>query len=74
MKPIAPALLACALLSSGCQATPRTETLPDPRVPHRLADEAEVLIWVRRPDNTLAKERVRVGPGWWVASSRVVDP
>lgn len=65
-------LLACALLLSSC--LPRTEALPDPSIPHRVADEAAVVVWVRRPDGLLVRETVRLLPGWWVASPQVVGP
>jgi hypothetical protein len=67
------ALAICAMLSSGCSLFPRTETIPDPSIPHRIADESEAVIWVRRPDGTLTRETVRVLPGWWLASPQVVE-
>jgi hypothetical protein len=71
MKLIVPVLAACAMLSSGC--VPRTQTLPDPAIPHRLAAPAEVEVWVRRPDGVLTRERIRAEVGWWLASPQVVE-
>ena len=47
--------------------------IPDPRIPHRIADEGELVIWVRAPDGTVHKTRVRALPGWWIASPEVVE-
>lgn len=70
VKRIAVASLAFALLSSGC-ASPAV--LPDPTIPHRVAEEAEIEVWCRHPDGTFARCRVRVTEGWWVASPQVVE-
>lgn len=68
------ALAICALLLSGCSLFPREQTIPDPAIPHRVAEESTATVWVRRPDGSLTKEAVRVLPGWWLASPQVVDP
>ncbi len=66
------ALLVSGLLS-GASCLPRPVALPDPRVPHRVATETTVEVWVRRPDRTLVRARVRVLPGWWIAAPEVVE-
>ncbi len=72
MRKIASALLASALLSSASCA--HKATLPDPTVPHRVAREAVVEVWTRRPDGALTREKVRLLPGWWIAGPPVVEP
>lgn len=48
--------------------------LPDPSVPHRVAEDTEVEIWVRvAPGTKLTRQKVRLPAGWWVASPEVVD-
>jgi hypothetical protein len=64
-------LVASTMLSVGCAAQP---VIPDPTVPHRVAKEVEVVVWVRLPDGSLQKQTVRVLPGWWIAGPPVVDP
>lgn len=64
-------LIACAALSSGC--VPREATLPDHSIPHRVAQETTLVIWVRRPDGKFVEEEVKIEPGWWVASPWVVE-
>lgn len=71
MRMIVSALVASALLSSASCA--HKATLPDPTIPHRVAREAEVEIWVRRPDGTLSREKVRLLKGWWIAGPPVVE-
>ena len=63
-------LLGCATLC----CVPRAKIIPDPRVPHRVAEESEVTIWARRPDGKFEKERIRLLEGWWIAGPPVVDP
>lgn len=70
-------LFACgtlSLLSSGCSMLPRTTTIPSPTVPHRVAEEATVKIYVRRPDGQLTVEAVRLPSGWWIAGPPVIEP
>jgi hypothetical protein len=66
-----PGLLAFALLSLSCAGA---RVIPDPRVPHRIAEEAEVRVWCRTAEGDLAKCRVRALEGWWLASPQVVEP
>lgn len=66
-------LIASAMLS-GCSLLPRQTVLPNPNIPHRVAEDATVKVWVRRPDGKLVKEPVKLGEGWWIASPQVVEP
>lgn len=65
---------ACTLLASAmlCCA-PKVTAIPDPNVPHQFASETEGDIWVRLPDGRMAKQRVRVLEGWWLASPPLVE-
>ncbi len=65
-------LLVFALVSTSCVA--RVTVVPDPRVPHQLAEDADAQIWVRRADGTLAKQPMRIPAGWWVAGPLVTEP
>lgn len=59
---------------SGCSLLPQERLLPDETIPHRISEETDVQVWVRRPDGSLVEEWVRIDPGWWVASPQLVDP
>lgn len=61
-------LLAFALSSVGC----RPAVIPDPLVPHRLSAETTVEAWVRRPDGTFSKQKIKVAEGWWIASPTLI--
>jgi hypothetical protein len=63
-------LSACAML---CCA-PKVTVIPDPTVPHQVADEAQIVIWARMPDGRLAKQQIRLLAGWWIAGPPVVEP
>ena len=67
-------LLVSALLLQGCMFLPQERALPNPAIPHQIAESSTLTIWVRRTDNSLVKETVRVDPGWFVASPQVVEP
>lgn len=71
MRKTALVLFAFVLPSLGCVV--RLQTIPDPTIPHRVAREAEVEIWVRQPDGTLVKRSVRLLEGWWIAGPPVVE-
>ena len=71
MKKLCAFALASALLSSGC--APTKAAIPDPSIPHRLAEEAEVVIWVRLASGEFTKAKVRVLPGWWLAGPPAVE-
>lgn len=71
MKRIALALAGSTMLClASCRAAP---IIPDPTIPHRVAEETTVVIWARAPDGTLRKVPVRALAGWWLASPEVVD-
>jgi hypothetical protein len=65
------ALVASLPLFVGCAT--KTIVLPNPSIPHRVAKETTATIWVRLPSGQLAKAKVRVMPGWWLASPEVVE-
>lgn len=67
------ALSALAMLSTGCSVLPRETAIPDPKIPHRVAEDTTVWVWVRRPTGDLVKEKVKLQAGWWVASPLVVE-
>lgn len=72
------ALLVAGLLfsSAGCASTlsKAGAILPDNTIPHRVAEEAVILVWARNDKGELVKTKIRVLPGWWVAGPRVVEP
>lgn len=57
----------------GCSILPRQGTIPSSKIPHRVASETEVQIYVRQPDGSFKVESVRLLRGWWVASPEVVE-
>jgi len=61
----------CAL--TGCSLFPRPEAIPSSKVPHRVAEETCVEIYVRLPDGSFRVETVRLLKGWWIASPEVVE-
>ena len=66
------ALLGSALLSSAC--VPRRLVIPDPTVPHQVAKETTVQVWVQAPDGKRVATPVRLLEGWWIAGPPVVEP
>ena len=70
MLRLALALNAFALLC----CVPKVTAIPDPTVPHQVAAEAVVEIWVRLPDGKWAKVPYRLLEGWWIAGPPVVEP
>lgn len=64
-------LSASAMLSVGCV---KRTVIPDPTVPHQVAREAEIEIWVDTKDNKKVKQKVRLLEGWWIAGPPVVEP
>jgi hypothetical protein len=60
-------LVASAMLWTGC-AGPRV--IPDPNIPHQVAAETCVDIWVRREGGAMAKVKVRLLEGWWGGAPR----
>jgi len=70
MRRLASVLLASALLSSGCV---KRTVIPDPTVPHQVAREAEIEVWVQLAEGKKAKQKVRLLEGWWIAGPPVVE-
>lgn len=62
--------IAFAMLSTGCV---KRTVLPDPRVPHQVAAEGKVTVWVETKDGKKVKQKVRITEGWWIASPLVVE-
>lgn len=59
-------------VNAGC--SPKVQVIPDPTIPHQVAREAQVEIWARRADGTMARQKVRLLEGWWIAGPPVVEP
>lgn len=71
MKKLVLVLIVFVLLFvSGCV---KRTVLPDPRVPHRVAEETKIKVWCRLPDGRFSKCDVRLLEGWWVASPQIVE-
>lgn len=64
------ALIACAMLCSGCFA-PRV--IPDPAIPHKTSRPVTVWEWRRLPDGTMAENRVEYPAGVWIAFPQLVE-
>ncbi len=58
------------LFASGCV---KRAVLPDPKIPHKVAAEAQIKVWCRLLDGKLSKCDVRLLEGWWVASPEIVE-
>jgi hypothetical protein len=67
MRTIIAVLLPFVLLSCTTQ-----RVIPDQRIPHRVAEEASVKVWARKPDGSMHMITVDVPEGWWVAGPLVV--
>lgn len=66
-------LLTSALLSTSCVRN--VEVIPDPTIPHKVAEEGNVVIWAQDPQSKeYVKTKVRLLKGWWIASPQVVEP
>lgn len=70
---IALAAIASASLFSGCSLLPRHTAIPDQTVPHRIAERATLVLWVRRGDREMVPVEHDIPAGWWVASPAVVE-
>lgn len=69
MNKIALAVLACVTLSSCSRAGP----LPDRSVPHRLAEDTTVFLWVRGQDGKFVKTKAWIpADRTWVADELVL--
>jgi hypothetical protein len=64
------ALTAFAMLSCASSKA----SIPDPTIPHRVAREGKLEVWVRQPDGSFSRTKVRVLEGWWIAGPPVVEP
>jgi hypothetical protein len=71
LRMIWPGLSVFVMLCAGCAMVPRT--IPDDRIPHQVAREASVRVWVKSPKG-FTQEWVVLREGWWIASDRVVNP
>lgn len=71
MRVIAFALVGCTMLSLGCGAS--RLAIPDPTIPHQVARETEVEVYVRLPDGKMTRAKVRLLKGWWIAGPPVVE-
>ena len=65
-------LIGSGLLYSSC--VPHAAVIPDPTVPHQVAEEAVVKVWVDTTQGVKVKQEVRLLPGWWIAGPPVVEP
>ena len=74
MRRLTTALAASAMLCAACAtASPRATIVPDELVPHQLAEDVQVVIWVRQADGKLVPVRRLAPAGWWIAGPAVVD-
>ena len=64
-----PLLLSISLLAS-CAC--RQAVLPDPKIPHRVAEETCVQAWVRHPDGHKVQTCVRLRAGDWVFAAEAL--
>lgn len=65
--------LSVSVMLSGCTLFPTPRAIPNPKVPHRVAEETTVQIYIRLPDGSFQVDSVRLLKGWWVASPEVVE-
>lgn len=61
------------LLLALASCIPRQEVIPDLKIPHRVAENAEIKIYTKRPDGQYVVETVQLSKGWWIASPYVVE-
>lgn len=71
MRMIGGVLLILLGLLAGCDLS--RKVIPDSSIPHRVASETNVVVWVRGPDGKLSQVEVRLLAGWWIASDRIVE-
>ncbi len=65
-------LLAVLVISLTASCACKQAVLPDPRIPHRVAEEAEVKALVRHPDGHVTKSCVHLRPGDWIFSAEAL--
>jgi hypothetical protein len=68
------ALALCASAALSLTSCAGKGVIPDPTIPHRLAKEADVVLWMRQPDGTMKQVPARALAGWWLAGPPVVEP
>jgi hypothetical protein len=71
VKKLVLVLCASATLLPGCV---KRTVIPDPTVPHQVAREAEIEIWVDVKGDKKVRQKVRLLEGWWIAGPPVVEP
>lgn len=64
------AVIVSGMLLSACAGQ---QVIPDQRFPHRVAEPAKVVLWVKAKDKTLVKQEFDLPEGWWVAGPQVVE-
>ena len=67
--------LALALSLSASACTCRKSVIPDPAIPHKVAERQCVKVYVRVPGSVPVKwspECIWLEPGWWVASPALI--
>lgn len=63
--------LACTgMLSTGCA---HKLVIPDPTIPHQVAEDTKVKIWARLPDGKMAKVEIKLREGDWVADQTLIE-
>lgn len=70
MRSLSRFVIAFAMLSTACV---KRTVVPDPTIPHQVAEESEAVVWCRAADGKLVRCKVRVLEGWWLASPQVVE-
>jgi hypothetical protein len=67
-------LMALALMSlqTSC-VLKKAVILPDPKVIHRVAEDGELIIYVRADGDSYVKQKVRIVEGSWVGSPSILD-
>jgi len=48
----------------GCR--PIETVIPNPKIPHQIAEKVRVKVWLRKPNGTKQEVLVEFLPGWWV--------
>lgn len=64
-------LASTGMLSIGCGANKLV--IPDPTIPHEVAQDSEVWIWARTSDGKMAKVKVRLHEGDWCADQTLIE-
>ena len=67
LAPIAFVLLLC-----GCVGA--RPVIPDPSIPHQVAESTAVWIWAKSESGRFVKVRAELHAGDWIASDQVVSP